>query len=207
MRTRLACLALAAGLASVASAQPQCIDLGVVSNTSAVYDIPDLSFSSQPQASGILWYCFTLAGGTGAAGAFFDIDLHSTGATGQSDTEIGVYDSLGNLLASDDDDGHSVRSALSFGNVDPRTQPADPFGFTNGVAANGRDGNLNGGETYYLAIGLFNTTFGATAWNVTSNSTALTAASTVNFRTDVVPAPASLALIGLGGLVGGRRRR
>ena len=84
MRTRLACVALAAGLASVATAQPQCIDLGVVTDTSAVYDIPDLSFSSQPQASGILWYCFTLAGGTGAAGAFFDIDLHSTGATGQS---------------------------------------------------------------------------------------------------------------------------
>lgn len=207
MRTRLACVALAAGLASVATAQPQCIDLGVVTDTSAVYDIPDLSFSSQPQANGILWYCFSLAGGTSASGAFFDIDLHATTATGAPDTEIGLYDSLGNLIANDDDDGHSLRSALSFGNTTPRVQTPDPFGFTNGVAANGRDGNLNGGETYYLAVGLFNTTFGATGWGVTSTSTALPAASTVNFRTDVVPAPASLALIGLGGLVGGRRRR
>ncbi|MCB9840226.1 MAG: PEP-CTERM sorting domain-containing protein [Phycisphaeraceae bacterium] len=207
MRTRLACVALAAGLASVATAQPQCIDLGVVTDTSAVYDIPDLSFSSQPQANGILWYCFSLAGGTSASGAFFDIDLHATTATGAPDTEIGLYDSLGNLIANDDDDGHSLRSALSFGNTTPRVQTPDPFGFTNGVAANGRDGNLNGGETYYLAVGLFNTTFGATGWGVTSTATGFPEAAQVNFRTDVVPAPASLALIGLGGLVGGRRRR
>lgn len=192
--------------ATAAMAQPACVDLGTIMNTSNDYNVADFSFSSNPTGSTIMWYCFTLPAGTSPSGSYFDVDVFATAATNQADTEIGIYDSLGNMIANDDDDGHSLRSALSFGNTTPRVQPPDPFGFTNGVAANGRDGNLNA-ATYYLAVGLFNTTFGATNWMVTSAATGTPDPVTVNFRTDIVPAPGTAALLGLGGLVAIRRRR
>jgi hypothetical protein len=198
--------ALACAVAAVQAQPSSFVDLGVISNTSSNYATPDLSFNVSVAGNQVKWYRFSLAGPTSPSGAFLDIDLFATGTTGQADTEIGIYDNAGNRIADDDDDGHSLRSALTFGNTTPRTMPPDPFGFTNGLAHNGRDGNL-GAATYWLSVSLFNTTFGATNWTVTSSATAQPAASTVNFRTDVVPEPATMAALGVGVVALIRRRR
>lgn len=167
-----------------ADAQPAVFtELGTISDVSADYTVADLSVSPSISGSTITWYRFNLGTATGAAGPFFDIDLFATSAATTLDTEIGLYDDSGNLIASDDDDSHSLRSALTFGNTTPRTMPPDPFGFTNGLAANGRDGNLAVG-TYWLAVGQFNVTFNATNWSVTSSATGAGDTVQVNFRTD-----------------------
>lgn len=201
-------LVSALGVVAAAQAEPgSFVDLGTIFSTSADYNTADLSFDTSLTGSTINWYRFTIAEGTAAAGKYLDIDLFATGASGAGapDTEIGIYDSLGNMVANDDDDGHSLRSALTFGNTTPRTMPPDPFGFTNGLAANGRDGNLTAG-TYWLAVGLFNTTFGTSNWTVTSTATGAGVA-TVNFRTDAVPEPATMAVLGLGVAALVRRRK
>ncbi len=173
-------------LPQTAQAQPPVyVDLGVISDTSPTYAVADLTVTPSITTNVIQWYSFTTNESTSAAGVFFDIDTMATGSSNQVDTEIGVYDNSGNLVANDDDDGHSVRSALSFGNTTPRTMPPDPFGFTNGLDANGRDGNLAAG-TYWLAVGQFNVIFNATNWDVTSSATGPGNTVEVNFRTDAM---------------------
>jgi hypothetical protein len=170
----------------VALAQPPVFtELGVIGDTSAVYTTPDLTVTSAIATNVINWYRFSLNEATSAGGVFFDIDLFATGASDQVDTEIGFYDNSGNLVATDDDDGHSLRSALTFGNTTPRPMPPDPFGFTNGLDANGRDGNLAAG-VYWLAVGQFNCTFNPTGWDVTSAATGPGNSVDVNFRTDAL---------------------
>jgi hypothetical protein len=200
-------LVSALGVAAVGQAQPlSYVDLGTIYSTSSNYDTADLSFNTTLSGSTINWYKFTLVEGTSPTVKYLDIDLFATGTSGPGapDTEIGVYDSLGNRIADDDDDGHAWRSALTFGNTTPRTMPPDPFGFWDGLDANGRDGNLAAG-TYWLAIGLYNTTFGESNWTVTSNATGNGVAQ-VNFRTDAVPEPATMAALGLGVAALARRR-
>lgn len=201
-------LVSALGVVAAAQAEPgSYVDLGTIFSTSAAYNTADLSINASLTGATINWYKFKIDESTAAAGKYLDIDLFATAASGAGapDTEIGIYNSLGNMVANDDDDGHSLRSALTFGNTTSRTMPPDPFGFTNGVAANGRDGNLTAG-TYWLAVGLFNTTFGSTNWTVTSNATG-TGVAQVNFRTDAVPEPATMAVLGLGAAAMIRRRK
>ncbi len=112
------------------------------------------------------------------------------------DTELGLYDSAGNLLANDDDGGTGALSLIN--------------------------ANLAEG-TYYIALGAFNTTYGdAFGASSTSNLTGdfllningsnvaggVLAASTVNwYSIKVIPTPASASMLALGGLVATRRRR
>jgi hypothetical protein len=81
---------------------------------------------------------------------YLDIDLQGT--TTSTDTEIFLFNSSGNLVAQNDDDGGGALSILSFGNAGPRApQDGTSLPFT------GQNGTLPIGD-YYLGVGLFNTT-------------------------------------------------
>lgn len=144
-------------------------------------------------AGEVAWFTFDtgdIAAGMNALDIF-------TGGSGIADTEIGLYDSAGNGIAIDDDGfGSTLQSLLTFGNG-AGTLAGDP----SGDEGDGRDGDLAAG-TYYLAVGAFNTTFGATGWDVTSVST-----TEGDYKVTFIPAPGAVALLGLAGLAGTRRRR
>ena len=110
-------------------------------------------------ANEVKWFKLTLPA-AGGAGAWVDIYTLSTGTL--ADTEIGLYDNSGVLIADDDDSGNGLKSTLSFGDAGPRTNP-DGGG---AVALAGQDGVLAGG-VYWLSVSAFNTTF-APGWQVTS---------------------------------------
>jgi hypothetical protein len=152
-------------------------------------------------AAGVNWLTFTLAAPVDrAAGQYLDIDTQGS-LLSNEDSEIGLYDSGGNLIATDDDGGPDFFSQLTFG-VDSPARPA----IGNGLAYNGRNGAVLPAGRYYLAYAAFNTTFNATLWNVTSASTA-TGPVTVNIAKGNVPAgglPASFTEMGtLSGPAGG----
>jgi hypothetical protein len=84
-----------------------------------------------------------------------------TSAPVGGDTEIALYNAAGQLVTFDDDDGDGLLSALSFGQVSPAR---NWFG-ADGVPGNGRDGSLAAG-TYYLAMGTYPMTFGASGFAV-----------------------------------------
>lgn len=163
-------------LTSINVTPPTSSFVGVNPNTMAIDPIA---------ASQVIWYSFDVAGGAGAnpwsissAGS-----TNTGGSFGDDDTELGLYNSLGQLVATNDDEDFGAGILTSL--IDSTTV---------GALADG---------TYYVAAGNFNTDFAA-AFGATSTSTAVgTSKVTFNF----VPAPASAALLGLGGLAAIRRRR
>ncbi|MGE3107415.1 MAG: hypothetical protein AB7O77_03575 [Phycisphaerales bacterium] len=172
---------------------PACINMGDVSNSSAVYATPDMNRLHIGGA--VTWYCFTLNDAiNNGVGSWLDIDTEGS----NFDTEIGLYDVNGTLIATDDDDGSGTQSELSFGQISPTRT------IGTAVGGNGRDGSLVPG-TYYLAVAGFNATYGA-GFSVTTTSTNTTGLAQVNIRTNI-PAPGSVALLGLAGLIAARRRR
>ncbi len=94
-----------------------------------------------------------------------------------ADTEIGVYDSLGNLLANNDDINY----------------PANPYSLVSLAA-------LPAGD-YYVAVGGWNTTYGA-GFAATSTSTLSGA-----YNLNIYPEPTTLALLAFGAIGLIRRRR
>lgn len=134
----------------------------------------------------------------GIEGDSIDFDTFGSGY----DTEMGLYNASGSLLASNDDSGGTFQSAIE-----------------TGALAEG---------TYYIAVGEFNTSFGP-AFDVTftpsttfppTGGTSLLNADGVQVSSleagvgeivwycfDIVPSPGAAALFGLAGLVGVRRRR
>ena len=144
------------------------IALSIVAAPSVFTDLGTLTYSGTAvnsvgtvAAGGISWFRFNLPLGVSDPTDYLDIWTDVAVNPGPTDTEIGVYDSLGNLMDADDDDGPIAYSALSYGLITP-TRP-----LTGGATHNGRDGALTPG-TYWIAAGQFNTTFGATGWNATS---------------------------------------
>lgn len=129
--------------------------------------------------------------GTYTAGAF-DINTF----TSSFDTEIGLYDSTGALMATNDDAGGGLQSQVT------------------PTLANG---------TYFIALGGYNSTFG-NGWTASGGNASGSLNVAINGFTvvgnhaqnageiywlsfNVVPTPGSLSLIGLAGLAGLRRRR
>ncbi|MCK6456932.1 MAG: PEP-CTERM sorting domain-containing protein [Phycisphaerae bacterium] len=170
---------------------PVAIDLGTLT--------PGMTMDMRALAAGeILWYKFTVpAGGVnGGIGQYLNINTFgsdlSMGAFAEDDTEIGLYSSLGGVLASNDDanfGGGVYTSELHYGAGAGTYQPSL--------------GNLGAG-TYYIAVGGFNTTY---AGNFGASS-ASTAFGTIKLTLDTnVPEPTTMALLALGGLVAIRRRK
>jgi hypothetical protein len=138
--------------------QPAATDLGTLTDGT-------VSVQAELVSGGVVWYRFDLAQSVDAIDLeFLDIDTEGSVITG-SDTEIGLYDGLGNRIANDDDDGSATLSQLSFGAPLPR--PA----VGTSVAYNGRDGATLAAGTYYLAVSGFDAIFNATNWNVTTTHT------------------------------------
>ena len=134
------------------------------------------SITTTLAAGEVQFYSFVASGGA------LTIDTEGSSLATSNDTELGLYDSNGVLVDTDDDGGTSLLSLLTFA-----------------------PGELTAGETYYLAAGAFNTTYGG-AFNATSTSTN-TGTLVINGVSLAVPEPTSLALLGLGGLAALRRRR
>ena len=143
---------------------------------------PNTTVSQALGAGEVQWFSFDLTDGAGSSAWSLSLagSTNTGGSFGDNDTEIGLYDALGTLIASNDDVGGGDLTSL-----------LDSVGV----------GSLADG-TYYIAAGGFNTTFND-FFDVTSTSTAVgTNVLTATF----VPAPGSLALLGLAGLSVRRRR-
>ena len=194
------CSAALAACSVVASAQPAgpIVDLGAIAG--------DAVFTGS--SDGLVWLQFSIGSDILDPGAY--LDLTTNGSTipdtgGNADTEIGLYDSDGVLIATDDDDGLQFRSALSFG-TGSGLSLGDLFDLGGDSLAGGEDGELFAG-TYYLAIADWDHTF---ADGFVVNPVPGTQVAPHNWRLEVysnIPAPAGLALAGLGGLAAARRRR
>lgn len=122
------------------------------------------------------WYTVTT---TGIQSLVFDTSKTISIPISQAmeDTEIGVYNSIGDRLGNDDDSGFDFYSRLSLTNL--------PAG------------------TYYVAVGKYNTTFDATGWAVTSTNLS----SDGDYWLNISPEPATLGLLAVGALAMLRRRR
>jgi hypothetical protein len=103
-------------------------------------------------------------GATVAADSFLDITADNT--TSLVDGAMGLYNSDGNRMSSDDDDGEGLNPQLSFGH-------GRRAGLGDAVQLDGRDGDAPAG-TYFLAVTGFGATFGASGF-------AVNAANTVDF--------------------------
>jgi len=128
------------------------IDLGALGATPVA--------NEQSYAAGqIRWYKFSV-GNIADPNSYLDVWTSAGTAPGTlTDTEVGLFDSVGTLINTDDDDGDGLYSAQSFGRVAPN-RPA--VGAS--VAFNGRDGALAPG-VYWLAVCEFSSTF-ASNWSV-----------------------------------------
>jgi hypothetical protein len=159
---------------------PAATNLGTFANT---VNNP-LTANGTLAAGEIKWFKFNVASAIGAGNLYEWLQINTNGSTlsGTNDTEIGLFNAGGDLLAQDDDGGDGFLSLLQYGN--------------GGLAGAG----LAAGE-YYLAVGAFNTTFSG-GFGATSTSL-----DTGSFQINLIPAPGAMALLGLGGLIVGRRRR
>jgi MYXO-CTERM domain-containing protein len=177
---------------------PVIANLGTLSDGHAPISVPGTL-----AASAVNWYSFTA--GSGSWEDFW------TGITPSvnTDTEIGIYSADGFLVSSLSNDDYSFPSAawshLGYGPslIDP-DGPGALVPFASASASQGRYGATSpftAGNTYYIAIGGFNTTFGTAGFAVTGGAT------TGPYLLQVIPAPGAAALLGLGGLIAGRRRR
>lgn len=159
-------------LATAAFAQPVAdLDMGTLTNGSGAVTGTLTGFV----AGQVKWVKFTIPAGnmTRAAGQFLDLTTNGGTLTG-GDSMIGLYNSTGARIATDDDDGPSAYSQLSFGDTSPARAAVAFTGnaTANGLTRTGVDGaDLPAGDYYLAVTGFGGTTFGTTAWTVTSTHT------------------------------------
>jgi len=176
------------------------------------------------------WFRFTMGSGGQVPGFLLDIDSNDNALSQSSaDSEMHLFfqqaDGSLVLINTDDDDGVGNRSLLTFGSTDP-TANGRNYGNAADAVYNGRDGvsALFGAGTYFVALGQYNG--GATAlpaftstlspsgtglavqyaWS-NSTLTAPTSYITTQLNLNFVPTPGCAALLGIGALAAGRRRR
>ncbi len=183
MRKPLVALLVLGLAAAAASAQPP--------STPVVLAPPSVVVSGSISTVGeVDWFSFNLP-----VTPYFDI---TTNGSALNDTEIGLYTATGNLVANDDDNGIGLKSVLTFG-TGSGLLLGDSYNLGGNGIAEGENGPVPAPGTYYLAVGAYNLTFGATNWTVTGGSSV--GDYTLTFY---IPEPASLALLALATLL--RRR-
>ncbi len=186
---RISAIALMLALSGFAFAQPAAIDLGTLTG--------DVQVTGTNNPGEIVWYMFNLPGDALMAdGTYLDIDSNDSAF----DTELGLYTDIGALVDNNDDDGFSLQSCLTFGSGSG-LELGDSYNLGGNGLAEGENGDLMAG-TYYVALGQYNTTFGADNWDVSTTGSS-GGDYVVTFHTNI-PEPASLLLLGLGALL--RRR-
>lgn len=184
-------------LASTAMAQP--------SNTiNAGLNPTSYSNVSAVGPSVIQWWSFTLTQAM-TASQYMVIDnwtnTYTGGTFGVGDSELGLYDGVGNRLGSWDDFGTLARrERIVIGNSTAAGGDGYSGWGTPTLAA-------LGAGIYYVGVGPYNCTWNATGWSAT-----VAPAGTVVGDPGIqifsnIPSPGALALMGIAGLIGGRRRR
>lgn len=146
------------------------------------------------------WFKFTLTGPVAAGELLPFLDITTNGTP--FDTEMGLYDSTGALVALDDDSGFGLNSLLTFG-TGSGLELGDFLG--DPVFGDGFNGDLPAGA-YYLAIGGYNTEFDA-GFGAVADGDSENGDYTVTFIGAVVPEPVGLLPVAGVGMLLGRRRR
>ncbi len=178
------------------------IDLGLIGGNNT------MAMGTTPYVTGqVSWFKFTLAQAVPAAVAnkWLSVDTYgntlSATSFGPNDTEIALYDSNGFLVGNNDDSNGNAESLLTYGDL-----PTSDWAGATGTGVN--NGALAAG-VYYIAVSPFNMTPGAAfAATVVPGTPAPGTTLAGDLKVTVaIPAPSSMALLGLGGLLAARRRR
>lgn len=178
-------IAFVSARASLSLAQPSSFtDLGTHNSVEETVVQPVTLVS----ATDIQWFKIVLADADAATASYSDLWTNTPGDI--SDSEVGIYDNSGNLVANDDDSGPSLYSQLSFGQVTP-ARPAVGTGQTFA----GQNGTLPAG-TYWLAVGRYNVTFNSSGWSVTSAYTGSQRTVTLNIHIHPAGVPSNPSGIG-----------
>jgi hypothetical protein len=151
-------------------------------------------------SGGLDFYTITIPYGVTNLSHYLNIKTSQPVGAAFYDSELAIYDAAGNRIADDDDGamGAGLYSMLSFGDADPLADAADPSN-----TGPGESGASLAAGTYTIVVGGYDTAFGATIGSITAGA----AAGAYSLDVTYVPAPGAVALMGLAGLVAGRRRR
>jgi len=126
------------------------------------------------RANEVVFYQFTLPSPVlAASNQFLVIDTLGSALPPFNDTEIGLYDASGNRIANNDD--------YTFSNNESRLGFGDIMDSSGDLAAG----------TYYLSLSAFNSQFGNSDFNVTSDSS-LTGNAQVNIQVGTAEVPATI---------------
>lgn len=188
--------ALAAAFTIPASAQPDLAgDFGVVHRS--------VTTTGTLEPAAVLWFRIELTGDE----HFLDITTNDTPTISGTleDTEIALYDALGRLIATDDDDGLSTRSTLSFG-TGSGLRLGDFSNLGNGFAT-GQDGPLPPPGVYYIALGEFDTVFTDSDFLAGNNGSGFGGSFVLSAYTGAAPAPGGTAALLVFAASAARRRR
>jgi len=154
------------------------------------------NYAGSHVSGGLDFITFTI-GDDVAGGGYLNISMLGGATGGMTDTEIALYDGAGNFVAEDDDGAATgYFSMLSYGEF-------DPFAGV-GTDGPGDDGFFLPAGTYTLVTGGYNTSFASTLGGTFVPGTN---AGSYDLSISYLPTPGALALLGLGGLITGRRRR